>query len=119
MNATPLSGNELVAFTVAMEVGSVHGAADALDLTASAVTKRIRNLERRLAVTLFERGRFGLRATADAQLLSPEAKQAVLALARAGATSADRRAAAAAVLSLAASHTIGEFLVPGWLAEFR
>jgi DNA-binding transcriptional LysR family regulator len=100
-----------------MEIGSVHGAADALDLTASAVTKRIRNLERRLAVTLFERGRFGLRATDDARLLYPEAKQAVLALARAEATIADRRAAAP--LSLAASHTIGEFLLPGWLASFR
>jgi DNA-binding transcriptional LysR family regulator len=117
--ATPLSGAELVAFTVAMEVGSVHGAADALDLTASAVTKRLRNLERRLGVTLFDRGRFGLRATDAARLLYPEAKQAVLALARAEATIADRRDAAAAVLSVAASHTTGEFLLPGWLAEFR
>jgi DNA-binding transcriptional LysR family regulator len=118
-NATPLSGSELVAFTVALEVGSIHGAADALDLTPSAVTKRIRNLERRLAVTLFERGRFGLRATEQARLLYPEAKQAVLALERAEATIADRRAATASVLSLAASHTTGEFLLPGWLAEFR
>jgi DNA-binding transcriptional LysR family regulator len=102
-----------------MEVGSVHGAADALDLTASAVTKRIRSLEKRLAVTLFDRGRFGLRATEEARLLYPDAKQAVLALARAEATIADRRAAAASVLSLAASHTTGEFLLPGWLAEFR
>lgn len=118
-NATPLSGSELVAFTVAMELGSVHAAADALGLTASAVTKRIHALERRLAVTLFERGRFGLRATAMARLLYPDAKQAVNALQRAEATMSQQRAAAATVLSLAASHTTGEFLLPGWLAEFR
>jgi DNA-binding transcriptional LysR family regulator len=102
-----------------MELGSVHAAADALGLTASAVSKRVAALERRLGVTLFERGRFGLRATPAAQLLYPDAKQALAALERAEATIADHRADAAAVLTLAASHTTGELLLPGWLGAFR
>jgi DNA-binding transcriptional LysR family regulator len=118
-DATPLSGSDLAAFAVAMEVGSVHGAADALALTPSAVTKRIQSLERRLGVQLFDRGRFGLRPTGAARLLYPDAKQALLALRRAETAVSEHRAQAAAVLSLAASHTIGEFLVPGWLAAFR
>ena len=79
-NANPLSGSDLVAFVAAMESASVHGAADALRLTASAVTKRIQALERRLDTQLFERGRFGLRPTEAARLLYPEARQALAAL---------------------------------------
>jgi DNA-binding transcriptional LysR family regulator len=118
-NATPLSGSELVAFAVAVEVGSVHGTADALGLTASAVTKRIASLERRVGATLFERGRFGLRATPAAQLLYPDAKQAVAALERAAATMADHVGTQAQLLTIAASHTTGEFLLPEWLGAFR
>jgi DNA-binding transcriptional LysR family regulator len=111
----PLAGGDLLAFVTAVEAGSVHGAADALGLTASAVTKRVQSLERRLATPLLERGRFGVRATDAGRLLYPEAKQALAAL----------RAAEAAVrgtsapLALAASYTIAEFLLPGWLAAFR
>lgn len=118
-NASPLSGSELVAFAVAVEVGSVHGAADALGLTASAVTKRIAALERRVGATLFERGRFGLRATPAGQLLYPDAKQAIAALDRAAATMAAHVGSTAGRLTIAASHTTGEFLLPEWLGAYR
>lgn len=116
--ANPLSGSELAAFVAAVEVGSVRGAADALNLTASAVTKRLQSLERRTGVRLFDRSRHGLRSTAAAQLLYPEAKRALSALDRAEATVAEHRERARHALVLAASHTIGEFLLPGWLAAF-
>jgi DNA-binding transcriptional LysR family regulator len=116
---TPLSGSDLAAFVAAMEVGSVHGAADALNLTASAVTKRLQSLERRTGVSLFDRSRRGLSATAAARLLYPEAKQALSALCRAQETVAQHREQSSHALALAASHTIGEFLLPGWLAAFR
>ena len=41
----PLSGRDLAAFVAAAEAGSVHGAAEALHLTQSAVTKRLAALE--------------------------------------------------------------------------
>lgn len=114
----PLSSRDLVAFVAAVESGSVQGAADALDLTQSAATKRIRSLEQRVGVALLERGRFGVRPTGAGRLLYPEARQALGALARAEAVVAGERAGVP-VLRLAASHTIGEFLLPGWLAGLR
>ena len=115
----PLSSVELATFVAAMDAGSVHGAADALNLTASAATKRLQSLERQLGVALFERGRFGLRSTDAGRLLYPEARQALLALARARDTVAATRERRDRRVSLAASHTVGEFLLPAWLAGFQ
>lgn len=112
----PLSSADLAAFVAAVETSSVHGAGDALELTQSAVTKRLQHLERRLGVRLLDRGRFGVRATEAGRALYPEAKRALAAL-----DSAERavrsRAAELPTLRLVASHTIGEFLLAGWLAE--
>jgi len=117
LDPNPLSGADLTAFVVAVETGSVHGAADALRLTPSAVTKRVQALERRLGVALFERGRFGLRQTEAGRALYPEAKQALIALR--GAEEAVAGGTPASSIEFAASHTIGEFLLPGWLAAYR
>lgn len=118
-DANPLSSADLAAFVVAMEVGSVHGAADALGLTASAVTKRLQSLERRTGVVLFDRGRHGLRSSGAAGALYPEAKDALAALARGEAAVRQHLDDTGQALVLAASHTIGEFLLLGWLAAFR
>jgi DNA-binding transcriptional LysR family regulator len=117
--ADPLSSTDLAAFVHAMETSSVHGAADALGLTASAVSKRLRSLEQRTGAVLFERGRFGLRSTAAARVLYPEAKAALAALADAERAVREHGDRSPRMLALAASHTIGEFLLPGWLAAFR
>src|SRR5215471_8885725 len=80
-----LDPDELAAFVAAIESGTISGAADALELTQSAATKRLQSLERHLGVGLLERGRFGVRATDAGRLLYPEAKHALAALAHAGA----------------------------------
>jgi DNA-binding transcriptional LysR family regulator len=113
-----LDPDELAAFVAAVESGTVTGAADALELTQSAATKRLQSLERRLGTALLERGRFGVRATDAGRLLYPEAKDALGALSRA-ASIVTTHAPYAATLRVAASHTIGEFLLPEWLATFR
>lgn len=117
MDPHPFSSGDLAAFAAAFEAGTVHGAADVLGLTPSAVTKRLQSLERRAGATLFDRGRLGLRPTAAAQRLYPPAKEALAALhaAREAVTQGD----AADGLTLAASHTIGEYLLPAWIAAFR
>ena len=115
----PLSSADLSAFVAAFEATTVHGAADALNLTQSAVTKRLQALERRAGVELFLRGRFGVRPTTAGRLLYPEAKQVLAALDHAQAVLDEHRDVADRALSLIASHTIGEFLLPGWLAAFR
>ncbi|MBS1881003.1 MAG: LysR family transcriptional regulator [Actinobacteria bacterium] len=113
----PLSSRDLAAFVAAVETGTVQGAAEVLDLTQSAATKRIQALERRLGVELLVRGRAGVRASAEGQALYSEARRALDALASAEQTVAMSRAAQP--LKIAASHTVGEALLPAWLAEFR
>jgi DNA-binding transcriptional LysR family regulator len=117
--ANPLAGGELAAFVAAVEAGSVHGAADALQLTQSAVTKRIQMLERRVGGRLFERGRFGVRPTELGRTVYPAAKRALEALESVAQLVDLSRAAGSMDLRLSASHTVGEFLLPGWLADFR
>jgi DNA-binding transcriptional LysR family regulator len=118
-DADPLPGAELSAFVAAVESGSIQGAADALDLTQSAATKRIQNLERRLGQPLLARGRGGTRPTEVGNALYPLAKHALQALAEVGQTAQLHGAATSRTLRLSASLTLGEFLVPGWLGAFR
>jgi DNA-binding transcriptional LysR family regulator len=113
----PLSSRELAAFAAAIETGSVQGASEALDLTQSATTKRIQALERRLGVTLLTRGRHGVRPTEEGMALYPEARRGLDALALAEQAVAGARAARP--LRIAASHTVGEALLPSWLTAFR
>ncbi|MDO8210208.1 LysR family transcriptional regulator [Conexibacter sp. CPCC 206217] len=119
VDANPLSSADLAAFVSAFEAGSVHGAASALDLTPSAVTKRLQSLERRVGTSLFERGRNGLRATGAAGVLYPNAKDVLRGLAVAERSLYKHLEDDLHGLLLAASHTIGEFLLPDWLARFR
>jgi DNA-binding transcriptional LysR family regulator len=116
--AEPLSGRELATFVAAVDSGSVQGAADALALTQSAATKRLQALERRIDTVLLERTRAGVQPTEAGRRLYPEARHALAALAR-----AERAARSAGstrrVLTLAASHTVGEVLLPDWLAAYR
>ncbi len=118
-NSDPLAGSELAAFVAAFEAGSVRGAADALCLTQSAVTKRILSIEARLGGRLFERGRFGMRPTAFGQALYPSAKQALEALDAVAQAAEEARQAGFSDLRLSASVTISEFLLPAWLSAFR
>ncbi|HEX4011604.1 MAG TPA: LysR family transcriptional regulator [Solirubrobacteraceae bacterium] len=117
--AEPLASGELTAFVVAHEVGTLQGAADALDLTQSAVTKRIQSLERRLGARVFERSRSGVRPTTLGAALYPPAKLALAQLAEVARVASVGRERADSGLRISASHTIGEFLLPGWLLEFR
>jgi len=116
--ADPLPSHDLAAFVAAVETGTVHGAAEALNLTQSAATKRIATLERVLGVQLLERGKRGVAPTELGRLLYPQARHALDALAAAE-RAVREGAAGSARLRLVASWTIGEFLVPTWLAEFR
>lgn len=119
VDPTPLPSGGLAAFVAAMEAGSMHGAAQTLELTQSAVTKRVQALEQRVGTRLLERGRFGVRATEAGRVLYPEARAALAALAAAERALRSHADAADRVLTVAASHTVGEFLLPAWLAGFR
>jgi len=114
---TLLTGAELSAFVAIVETGSLAAAADALDLTTSAVTKRLQTLEGHAGVRLLERGNFGARTTEAGRLLYPDARNAVNALQRV--YNLIRQQGAELPMRLGASHTVGEFLLPVWIAGFR
>jgi len=114
----PLHAQDLAAFVAAVEAASMHGAADALALTQSAVSKRVQALERRLGLVLIERGRFGVRPSEAGRTLYAPAKRALHELGEAERAVLAHREAHPRRLRLSASHTVGEFLLPGWLAAF-
>ena len=113
-----LPGGELAAFAAAVETGTVRAAADTLNLTQSAATKRIRMLERRVGGALLERGPLGVAPSELGRLLYPEAKHVLVALGAAERVIAEQ-ASGESALRVAASRTVGEFVLPGWLAAFR
>ena len=78
--ANSLAGAELAALVAAVEAGSVHGAADTLQLSQSSVTKRRQSGERRVGGRLLERGRFGGRPTDLGRAVYPAPKRALEAL---------------------------------------
>ena len=107
----------MAAFVTAVETGAVQGAADALALTQSAATKRLLALERRVGRPLLERTAQGVRSTEAGAVLYPLAREALAALGRAEVaviSSGEER-----LLVIHASRTIGETLLPQWLASFR
>ena len=115
----PLPSRELAAFVAAIEAGSIGAAAHSLSLTQSAVTKRVQNLERHVGCSLLKRSHGGVQPTAAGEALYPEAKAALASLARAAETLDRGRVAGESRLRISASHTIGTFLLPGWLAAFE
>jgi DNA-binding transcriptional LysR family regulator len=85
--ATTLKPSQLLAlqaFDVAVRTGSFKTTAQLLNLSASAVSHRIRNLEQALGVALFVRTHRAIHPTADGKILATATGRAFAELARAG-----------------------------------
>lgn len=72
-------------FVAAADLGQFQGAADDLEVTQQAVSKRIAGLERELGVRLFTRTARGARLTIDGQAFLPHARALLRAAERAAA----------------------------------
>ncbi len=77
-----LDPKSLEVFQAVMESGSATLAGDRLGMTQPAITKAIASLEARTGLTLFERGRFGMRPTAEGALLAEEVRRSFAGLDR-------------------------------------
>ena len=64
-----LLGPQLEAFMAIVQCKTVHGAADRIHITQTAVTQRIRALETKLRTTLFIRTRQGMKPTQEGEAL--------------------------------------------------
>jgi DNA-binding transcriptional LysR family regulator len=108
----------LTAFVTVARCGNFSAAATELGTSQPALTKQIQQLERRLASTLFDRGRHGARLTPAGELLLPDALEV---LAR---VEAFERRAAQVALGVEGALAIGFGLsaielAPGAVALFR
>lgn len=99
--------------------GSVSAAARRLGLAQPSASRSLSRLERRLGVPLLTRTPSGSRLTGAGLSVVQWARDVLDAYARFDARAALLGAGGAARLSVAASQTIAEHLLPAWLAELR
>ncbi|MFF5446681.1 LysR family transcriptional regulator [Streptomyces sp. NPDC012888] len=100
-------------------VGSLGGAAKELGITQPAASSRIRAMETRLGVTLVDRSPRGSRLTAEGALVTDWARRVVEAAEAFDAGAQALRGQRDSRLRVAASMTIAEYLLPGWLIALR
>lgn len=101
------------------ELGSIGQAARRHRVSQPAVSARLRTLEVSLGVTLLERSPRGTRLTAAGALVVDWARPAIDAAHALDAGLAALRLEKQSRLTVAASLTVAEYLLPGWLATFR
>src|SRR5436305_3001462 len=110
---------QVEAFLAVGTFGGFRRAAEALRLTAPAVSARIRALEDSLDVRLFERGKHGLALSAAGRALRPHAEQLLRAVALARQAVHDLRPASGGALQIAAVLSICTYLLPDVLKRFQ
>jgi DNA-binding transcriptional LysR family regulator len=114
--------SDLMPFDLLLSVarlGSLGLAAAEHGISQPAASTRIRRLERQLGVPLIERSPRGSRLTPGGELVAGWAQVAIDAAAALDAGVTSLRERSNAVLRVAASMTVAEYLLPGWLTALR
>lgn len=120
----PLSSRmpELSALELLLSVarlGSLGRAAREHGISQPAAGSRIRYLERLVGLSLIERSPLGSQLTPEGAVVADWARDVIRAAAALDTGVAALRAERGSRMRLAASMTIAEYLVPGWLVELR
>lgn len=118
-NPTAPSAELLRALVEVGHTGSIAGAARALGLTQQAVSGRIRSLEAATGVSVLHRGVSGSTLTDAGTLITSWAEDLLAAHDRLAVGLRTLAATHPARLRVAASQTIAEVLLPGWLVRLR
>ncbi|MDQ1044036.1 LysR family transcriptional regulator [Streptomyces sp. V4I2] len=100
-------------------LGSLGGAARELGITQPAASSRVRSMERQLGVALVDRSPRGSRLTDAGALVTDWARRIVEASEAFDAGAQALRDRRDSRLRVAASMTIAEYLLPGWLLALR
>src|SRR5246127_1311370 len=114
--------SDLVPFDLLLSVarlGSLGLAATEHGISQPAASTRISRLERQLGAPWIGRSPRGSRLTADGDLVAGWAQAAIDAAAALDAGVTSLRTRSDAVLRVAASMTVAEYLLPGWLTVLR
>src|SRR5689334_16912394 len=101
------------------DVGSLSGAAARLGLAQPSASKRLSTLERRLGLVLVDRTRRGSQLTEAGRAVAGWAQRVLQELEGLLTGAEALRTKRDAELRVAASMTVAEYLVPGWIGELR
>lgn len=111
--------HHLAVFHAVAETGSLAAASQHLHISQPAVSRQIRDFEQRLETLLFDRLPRGMRLTASGAALATYARR-IFALERQAETAlAELRDLETGYLAVGASTTIGNYLLPSVLAEYK
>ncbi len=110
---------QIEAFVQVTSQRSFSRAAEVIQLTQPSITARIQSLERDLGEELFERSGRGLRLTDAGQAFLPYAERVLQTIQEARDSVAEVRGIQAGMLQIGVVPTIGTYLLPEYLREFR
>jgi len=111
--------NHLAIFHVVAEESSMSRGAERLCISQPAVSKQIKELEASLGVTFFDRLPRGLRLTQAGEVLAGYARRLFAVEADAERAIAEMKGLVQGRLTVGASLTIGDYLLPQVLGEYR
>ncbi len=111
--------HKLRIFTVVAQEGSFSAAAQRLYLTQPAISQHVADLEARLGVSLFARGRRGVILTPQGQVLYRYAEQILSLVTEAERAVVNTDALAEGQVIIGATPGAGAYLLPEWVRAFR
>jgi len=114
-----LNLNHLAVFRAVADAGSFTGGAERLLVSQPAVSKQVSELERALGVRLLERRPRGAALTQAGAVLADYARRISSLVEEAEAAVGDVATLRRGTLRIGASPTIGTYLLPGVLVDFR
>lgn len=109
---------QIEAFRAVLLTGGVSAAASLLNVTQPAVSRMIRDLQRQLGLTLFERRGTGLVPTSEALALYAEVERAFVGLERISQMATELRTRGAGFLRIAAMPALANGFLPRFVGHF-
>jgi len=111
--------HHLLVFHTIAETGSITASSKALHISQPALSRELRELEERFGLALFERLPRGMRLTGAGEVLAEYANRLFEIARTADLAMKELASAQIGHLSIAASNTIGTYVLPRVLARFR
>lgn len=109
---------QLRTFYEAANCGSLTGASETLCTSQPAISRQITTLEKELGLSLFSRHSRGVRLTEAGRCLFEYVEKSLKLLENAQRALAELRDLESGMITIGASTTIGNYLLPAWLARF-
>ncbi|HEY6515645.1 MAG TPA: LysR family transcriptional regulator [Steroidobacteraceae bacterium] len=111
--------HHLAIFHTIAETGSISACAERMHISQPAISRQLKEFERRIGVVLFERLPRGMRLTQPGEVLRDYAAR-LFEIARAAEVAVRELSdARQGYLSIGASNTVGTYILPSLLARFR